>query len=142
MSEFTEKQIISRVWYYTLAALTLAFTILYMILLSTKTPAMWQSVVWYIWGGLATVAIVAEITSVMMNRFRFITMIIEYLTFITSIILGFVIYFILQEGGVIATANLDLFSTLTYFPIAISLLLVFTHQKGHQLLNVKSDEND
>lgn len=122
--DLTAKKVLVNLFYYSLAFLIVLFSVLFMVLIGTKTLATYQMIIYYIWAGIAIAVVVFEVFASMRNRYKLVVGLIIYgLTFL-CLLVGFIVYAALQTNGIIPAASLDVFSVLIYFSLAISIALI------------------
>ncbi len=137
--DLSARKILANLFYYSFALLLIAFSIIFMIMLGNKDIATGWLVVYYIWSGLLILAVVLDAFSAMRGQYRFGAGLLNYLLSITFLVVGFVIYFRLSTDGVVPAANLDVFSTLIYFPLALTIALNVLFSLGNKMIRVNEE---
>lgn len=101
-----QKNILLTITYFTLATITIGFSILFMIFLSTQATALYQQIMYYILSSLVVLLVALDIIFTVIKSNKFVSGILIFVLAIATIIMGCVLYLLMQNNFAIPTSNL------------------------------------
>ena len=113
------KNILSIIVYYTLAALTLAMSAFFIYCLVVKDVVMWAKVIYFVWVGLVIGVTIFDIICTSSGEGKTIAGLIIYILSLLAFIMACILYFMNTGVAGLATEFFNLF-------ISISLISLFT----------------
>lgn len=135
--ELTHKKILQNILYYSLVAIVIALSIIYMIALSPNDVMMYAKVIYWIWVDVLVLAILFDIVCTIMCRGKFLSGIIFFVLSLLCIIMGIIVYFNLGVGGLLLEENIHLFNRLVVFSGVIDVLALFAYTTGEFVITTR-----
>lgn len=134
------KKVMANLFYYTLAALIIAFSVLFIVALNTRAVATYQMVVYDIWAAVVILVVLADIWATMTNRSKYIIGLIVYGLTLLFIIVGFIVFAGLSTNGIVLAANVTIFNTLIYFSLGLTIALIVLYIVGLHTAKLNREE--
>ena len=135
--ELSHKKILQNILYYSLVAIIIALSIIYMIALSPNDVMMYAKVIYWIWIDVLVLALVFDIICTIMGRGKFISGMIFFVLSVLCIAMGIIVYFNLGVGGVLVEGNIHLFNRLVVFSGVIDVLALFAYTTGEFIITTR-----
>lgn len=136
--ELSHKKIMQNLMYYTLIAITIALSVLYMIALSPNDVMTYAKVVYYIWTVAVVILLILDIVFTIMGSGKFFTGIALYILTLACIVMGIIVYLDLMVGGVLPETSMYMFTRLVIFSGVIDVLFVVTYITGEFISSTNS----
>ena len=135
--ELSHKKILQNILYYSLVAIIITLSIIYMIALSPNDVMMYAKVIYWIWIDVLVLALVFDIICTIMGRGKFISGMIFFVLSVLCIAMGIIVYFNLGVGGVLVEGNIHLFNRLVVFSGVIDVLALFAYTTGEFIITTR-----
>ena len=130
-----QKNILLSMTYFTLAAITIAFCVLFMIFLSTQTTAIYQQVMYYVLSSLVVLLVVLDIIFTIIKANKYITGMLIYLLTLLTIIMGCILYGLMNVDGAIVANNLFGYIGMMALSYMVTIMLIVVYCVGEKLIS-------
>ena len=128
-----QKNTILSMVYFTLAAFTILFSVLFMVFLATQAGAMYQQIMYYALSVIAIILVVLDIIFTIIRRNKFVIGVLIFILTILTIIMGMVLYVVMNVDGTIAVNNLFGYTGMMALSYMIVVMLIVVYSVGEKL---------
>lgn len=124
------KRILSSIAYYTLIALTLAFSAFFIFCVSVKDVQMWVKVVYYIWTAVVIGTSIFDVICTNVGEGKFISGLMVYVLSVLAVAMACILYFMNVGMPGLAVEFFNLFVSVSIISLMTSGLLIASWAVG------------
>ncbi len=132
----SNKKILLTIAYWSMAVLTIVFSILFLIAMPNMQVAMYQRVVYYIWTILLMLTIIADVAATKMKNYKFIVaLVIGALAFL-CLLVGTIVYAGMSIDWMVPFYALGRFFTVVGFSVVLTIMAIVTSVVGETMIEL------
>ena len=138
--ETSNKKILLNIAYYSLIVLTVAFSVIFMLIMPVMEIAMYQRVVYTLWAILLILTVIFDVVATCgVDSFKYLVgLIIAGLAFL-CLLVGVIIYAGISVGGLIPYYALTRYFVLSGFSVGLTIMIIVLFCTGEKLMSFKTN---
>ena len=129
-----QKNILLAITYYTLATITICFSVLFMVFLASQTTALYQQIMYYILSSLVVLLVALDIIFTVIKSNKFVSGILIFVLTLVTICMGCVLYMLMQVDFAIPTANLFSYIGMMALSYLTTIMLIVLFCVGESMI--------
>ena len=132
----SNKKILLNIAYWSMVVLTIAFSVLFLVVMPYMQVAMYQRVVYYIWTILLMLTILSDVVATKLKNYKFIVaLVIGGLAFL-CLLVGIIVYAGMSIGWAIPYYAFGRFLTVVGFSVILMIMTIVTSVVGETMIEL------
>lgn len=132
----SNKKILLNITYWSMVVLTIAFSVLFLVVMPYMQVAMYQRVVYYIWTILLMLTILSDVVATKLKNYKFIVaLVIGGLAFL-CLLVGIIVYAGMSIGWAIPYYAFGRFLTVVGFSVILIIMTIVTSVVGETMIEL------
>lgn len=132
----SNKKILLNIAYWSMVVLTIAFSVLFLVVMPYMQVAMYQRVVYYIWTILLMLTILSDVVATKLKNYKFIVaLVIGGLAFL-CLLVGIIVYAGMSIGWAIPYYAFGRFLTVVGFSVILIIMTIVTSVVGETMIEL------
>lgn len=132
----SNKKILLNIAYWSMVVLTIAFSVLFLVVMPYMQVVMYQRVVYYIWTILLMLTILSDVVATKLKNYKFIVaLVIGGLAFL-CLLVGIIVYAGMSIGWAIPYYAFGRFLTVVGFSVILIIMTIVTSVVGETMIEL------